>query len=590
MDECPVRKMLCFIGSYAVAVNPFPPSSVVVSYHTTHERPFPTSQPLPSNIPLLINPIDKTMINHYTLTQSAPSKKQKIRRVRFMVDLVTLPLTPLVHQCRQERAAFLKMGVQASPACVELFRRAFAGKEAAWAAIFQQVFQGEIQRWVEAAARVRHLSAEDVAEAIQETHLAFWRYAPQAPTLLQSGDLAPIIAYLQKCVMSAVSTVARKLPPLDEVALENLLGSDEATEGGDAEAPVRKWAQPPQRAFTEEWVNLQEIIEELKKILQDDLERLIAQECFLNGTAPREFLADYADRLSGDDERKKLANLNQALKRIRLRAEKSPTFQQLQSARRKSDGVAFLTYTVSVSSDVGEATMPDVEECALDEATLLEYVQGNAAAELRAAIERSPACMAAAHRLADEVAVLTPLLRLALCPDGATLIDYFAKALPSAQQLVVHNHVQRCRQCQGEIAIFAAIEAVPLRAEAPFFRRLIEAVLTVPTLAPSPVRGAILQYQTPTIYILLDTRKSSGKMRTWTLVGELRTHEGIRFTDLESVRLQQNNEPESPMITATIEEDNSFVVKRLEAGSYRVHIVTSTEEINIRELIIGDDG
>lgn len=518
-----------------------------------------------------------------------------------MVDLATLSLAPLIHECRQERATFLKTGEQRSPACVELFRRAFAGDEAAWAAIFQQVFQVEIQRWVEAAAKVRQLSTEDVAEAIQETHLAFWRYAPQAPTLLQSGDLAPIIAYLQKCVMSAVSAVARKLPPLEEVALEHLLGAEDATDAGSEGTPVRKWAPPPQRTFAEEWVNLHEIIEELKKILQDDLERLIAQECFLNGAAPREFLADYAHLLPGDDERKKLANLNQALKRIRLRAEKSPTFQQLQSARRKNGDTAFLTYNVSVGSvdaQPGEATMPDVEECALDEATLLEYVQGNAAAELRAAIERSPACVAAARRLAEEVALLTPLLRLALCPDSATLIDYYAKALPSAQQLVVHNHVQRCRQCQGELAMFAAIAAVPLQAEPSLLRRLFEAVFLPPTLMAAPVRGALpslhyrTQIRTPAIDILIFTQKQSGKARTWTMRGELRTEEGLHFTQVEKVVLRPVDPPPAdatPELTTTLDADGMFVFRRLEAGLYALQIFTDEEEILIRALKVGEE-
>jgi DNA-binding TFAR19-related protein (PDSD5 family) len=75
-------------------------------------------------------------------------------------------LATLLHACRQEREDFLKRGETSSPACVELFRRAFAGEEAAWDAILRQIFQPEIRRWVEAAARVRNLSADDVEEAI----------------------------------------------------------------------------------------------------------------------------------------------------------------------------------------------------------------------------------------------------------------------------------------------------------------------------------------------------------------------------------------------------------------------------------------
>lgn len=505
-------------------------------------------------------------------------------------------LATLLQRCRQEREAFLKRGETSSPACVELFRRAFAGEEAAWEAIFRQIFQAEIRRWVEAAARVRNLRADDVEEAIQETHLAFWRYAPQAPTLLQSGDLDPVITYLKKCVMSAVTTVTRRLPPPEEVALADLVGNEDDTQPDDGVTKPR-WQLPSQRSATEEWENVDEIVEGLKKILQSDLERLIAQECLLNGTPPREFLADYADSLPGESDSKKLANLNQALKRIRLRAEKAPMFQQRQPTRRKTESPAFLTYSEAAVTESGETMMGDATPCAFDEATLLEYVQGNASAAVCAAIERSPPCVAAARRLAAEIKTLLPILRQALCPDADTLIDYYAKQLPSAQQLVIHNHVQRCRQCQGELAMYAAIDEVPLQAAPAFLQRLFEAVLLLPTQMAAPVRGALpslhyrTQIRTPAIDILLFTQKQSSKARTWTMRGELRTEEGLHFTQVEKIVLRTVDPPseEALELTTTLDADGMFVFRRLEAGSYALQIFTDEEEILIRALKVGDD-
>ena len=506
-------------------------------------------------------------------------------------------LATLRQRCRQEREAFIKRGETSSPACVELFRRAFAGEEAAWEAIFYQVFQPEIRRWVAAAARVRNLTADDVEEAIQETHLAFWRYAPQAPTLLQSGDLDPIITYLKKCVMSAVTTVTRRLPPPEEVALMDLGGNEDDAQPDDG-ATKPRWQLPSQRSATEEWENVDEIVGGLKKILQSDLERLIAQECLLNGTPPREFLTDYADQLPGESDSKKLANLNQALKRIRLRAEKAPMFQHRQSARRKTENPAFLTYSISAVTESGETMTADAAPCAFDEATLLEYVQGNASAELCAAIERSPPCMAAAHRFATEIKTLLPLLRQALCPDVESLIDYYGKRLPSAQQLVVHNHVQRCRQCQEELAMFAAIDDVPLQAAPSFLQRLFEAVLLLPTQMAAPVRGALpslhyrTQIRTPAIDILLFTQKQSGKARTWTMRGELRTEEGLHFTQVEKIVLRPvdpSPADEAADLTTTLDADGMFVFRRLESGIYALQIFTDEEEILIRALKVGEE-
>ena len=107
--------------------------------------------------------------------------------------------------------------------------------------------------------------------------------------------------------------------------------------------------------------------------------------------------------------------------------------------------------------------MPAYEPCPYDEITLLDYVRGVTSYEIKLAIERSPACMAAARTLAEDMQVLTPMLRLALCPDVDTLIEYHEKRLPGAKQLVIHNHVQRCRQCQEELAMFTAIDEVPLQ-------------------------------------------------------------------------------------------------------------------------------
>jgi len=510
-------------------------------------------------------------------------------------------LQDLVRQCQIERQAFFQRGERASPACVALFRRAFADDRLAWAAIFTQVFAHEIRRYIQAAATCRqnqtyaNFSPADLEDAVQETQFAFYRCAPKAPTLLDIGDLAPIIAYLKKCAMSGVATVARKLPRHEET-LSTIAGEDTDDSGDANVATGRKYVMPVAPAFTETIVDVGAILAELNKILQTDEERLIAQECFLNATPPRELVADYAHLLPGVDAEAKLKYLNQALKRIRLRAEKSPSFQNLRNARRKTDSTAFLTYSGSDVAEVGKAMMPELEPCAFDEATLLEYIQGNAAAELRTAIERSPACVEAARLFAEDVEVMAHILRLTPCPDVETLIDYHAKALPSVQQLVVHKHLQPCRQCQAELALFAAIDAVPSQEEPSLLRRIFTAIFLPPTLSHAPVRGTLpsvhyrTQIRTPAIDILMFTQKQSGKARTWTLRGELRTEEGLQFTQVEKIVLRAADAiaSETFELDTTLEEDGMFVFRGLETGVYSLQIVTNEEEILIHTLKVGD--
>ncbi len=510
-------------------------------------------------------------------------------------------LQELVRQCQAERQAFYRQGERLSPACLALFRRAFAGDQLAWEAIFTQIFHEELHRWVTAAGNVRHFTPADVEEALQETRSAFAHYAPHAPTLLDSGDLDPVIAYLKKCVMTGVGRVGRKLQPLTNVALTEIAGEEEGEASETQEQPSRKFATPAERSFTESLDNVRVILDELAKILQTDLERHIAQECFLNGTPPREFIVDYGALLAGDTEKQKLATLNQALKRIRLRAEKSPTFQTWQSARRKTDAAAFLSYSEADVSRVGEVEMPNTDPCAFDEAALLDYIQGNAEAELVTAIERSPACVAAAQRFAAEIALVTALLRLETCPDVAMLIDYHAKQLPSAQQLVVRKHVQGCAQCQIEIAMFDAIAHVSFQEEPSRLRRLFEAFFLPPTLSSVPVRGALpsvhyrTQIRVPAIDLFIFTQKANGKARTWTMRGELRTEEGLQFTQVEQIMLQTADDPdatastEPALLQTTLDADGMFLFRGLEAGLYTLQVFTAKEEILIRALRVGDE-
>ena len=514
-------------------------------------------------------------------------------------------LQELVRQSQAERIAFIRHGEVASPACVELFRRAFADDRLAWEAIFAQVFPQEIRRYIQAAARSRQaqgvapFSPADLEDAVQEAQLAFYHYAPKAPTLLASGDLAPIIAYLKTCTMSAVATVARKLPPPAEAPLSALAGEDNDDGAAENTGFGGKLPLSTLDDFTVTMTNVGAILAELQKILQTDVERLIAQECFLNDTPPRELVVDHAHLFPGGDTEAKLKYLNQALKRIRLRAEKSPTFQNLRSARRKSEGAAFLTYSVADLSTIGEAMMPGVEPCAFDEATLLEYIQGNVPAEQRAAIERAPACVEAARHLAQDVEVLRVLLRLSPCPAVETLLAYHAKALPSAQQLIVRKHLQICNQCQREIAMFAAIDDVTLQEAPSQLRRFFEALFLPPTLSVAPVRGTLpsvqyrTQIRTPAIDIFIFTQKTTGKGRTWTLRGELRTEEGLQFTQVEQLILR-TAEPlaaTAPVeITTTLDEDGMFVFRGLDAGVYALQVFTDEEEILIRALKVGEDG
>lgn len=145
--------------------------------------------------------------------------------------------------------------------------------------------------------------------------------------------------------------------------------------------------------------------------------------------------------------------------------------------------------------------------------------------------------------------------------------------------------------------MFAAIAALPLQAEPSLLRQLFEAIFLPPTLMAAPVRGALpslhyrTQIRTPAIDILIFTQKQAGKGRTWTIRGELRTEEGLHFTQVEKVALRPVDPPsaEAAEFNTTLDADGMFVFRRLEAGIYALQIFTAAEEIIIRALQVGEE-
>ena len=139
-------------------------------------------------------------------------------------------LAELYTEGKRERADFRAGRTKASPACVELFRRAFANEHEAWNAIFDNVFAQDIRQYVQAARQEyiasRGFAPFDLEDAEQETRIAFLKYAPNAPTLLDSGLLEPIIVYLKKCAKSGVALAARR-NRTQTISLAQLTGEEE---------------------------------------------------------------------------------------------------------------------------------------------------------------------------------------------------------------------------------------------------------------------------------------------------------------------------------------------------------------------------
>jgi DNA-directed RNA polymerase specialized sigma24 family protein len=124
-------------------------------------------------------------------------------------------INELIAHCQAERRTYHQTGSPASPACVELFRRAFAGDQDAWAAI-QAVFEPLMRAWVGVQ---HHVEPDDV---LQEALIAFARWAPQHPELVAGDEVSRPLAFLRQCTKTALLMQLRSARRRAHLSLDQL--------------------------------------------------------------------------------------------------------------------------------------------------------------------------------------------------------------------------------------------------------------------------------------------------------------------------------------------------------------------------------
>jgi hypothetical protein len=464
-------------------------------------------------------------------------------------------LDEVIARCREERGAYHSTGARASPWCMELFRRAFARDQDAWAAL-RATFEPLIRAWI---GKQRTVEYDDV---LQETFLAFAHYAPTHPDLVAGDEPDRVLGFLRRCAKTALLTLLRRHHDEDDLSEQAVA----APSVGDAEA----------RAI---------IRERLELLLETEEERRAFYLRFECGLRPQQIVAIYSRQFPD------LGALYDIIQRITRRLRKDSTIRALYGlspvARQKPGADASLEIRALAGDE--DDTMPE-EPCAMSEALLLDYITGAAASDLRLAVERSPACLAAARRLAHELRPLLRRLYRMSCPDAPTLVAYQERQLQGAAHLVIHRHITGCPLCQEECALLAEIDSVPLTPTPGAMRRLVEALFQPAIGLPQPARGELLRYESPQVLIALSVRRMPGQPRTWTLRGQARTPDGRHIPGMiEAALLRPLDTPDQEEQPGAIEASGSFVFRRLLAGAYSLRLLTAEEEIIIRRIVVGDD-
>ena len=507
-------------------------------------------------------------------------------------------LDAVVSCCEQERSAFRRDGERSSPCCLELFRLAFYGDQAkrdlAWmgiAKIFQPLVHARVRAVLYKLGTPHLLDEQTQADIVQNAWLAFTRKPPSClepeAGKAQNNDLSPILEYWGTCTKNEVLQARRKFSRRRETEIS----PDHPASSSHHTIELRIMLQ-----------------QQLLTLLETDAERLLFDLAFGQSLKPAEIVARYPERYP---------DVKQVYKKVRSlkdRLRKDPIMRQLAGLEADAlgdkddpgdkdapgDTPTQGDSRVSGSAHEKRGDPPSLEiqttdleqeaplmeqPCELEDAILFDYIAGRATPQQRSAVDRSSACRQRAQVIADEVSRIEGLLYRVTCPEPARLVDYQERRLVGTPALVVLRHLEHCAFCKEDLAILAAIDAVPLEAPHPFtrIRRAVEALLQ-PALSLQ-LRGQTQTYATPDVHITLSHRRTPGGLVRWTLSGELSTPDGGPFAGVvEQVSLQDDD---TPVLEAEIEDDGAFILRNLTAGRYRLVISTSDQELTIRALAIG---
>jgi DNA-directed RNA polymerase specialized sigma24 family protein len=502
-------------------------------------------------------------------------------------DLSSRPTSALSDCCRRERNDFHTKNERSSPCCGALFRRAFNADQEAWAAI-DNIFNSLLQSWARAVLHAKGnpnlLDADMLADAVQEAKFKLSKDGSERLHLVPGDDISVVLEFWRTCTKNEVLMLLRKIS----------VRPQETTVDPNA-------AENTQAAIIE---NRQALRDLLNALLETEDERLVTELLFHQGFKPAEIAQGYPERFPNG-----AADVSKIAQRLRRRFWKDPLMRDLAGLPPRDDD-----YDDDSARNFGESTDGDMpsaprrrkprgpssleiqlnpEEagrspmnmpCALDESILFEYVVGLVSTEQRAAIESSPACLMRAQAIAAEVARIEQLLYRVDCPEPKTLIEYQERRTEGMQALVIRKHVEHCEQCKQELAILAAIDAIPLTTTSPLkrLRSVVEAMLQ-----PAPqlgLRGQTHIYEAPQVLITLSFSQTPGGRARWTLTGELTASDGGPYEDiLEVVELHSE---EYASIAADL-DDGTFTLRDVPSGRYRLVITTPDAELTIKMLSIG---
>jgi DNA-directed RNA polymerase specialized sigma24 family protein len=203
----------------------------------------------------------------------------------------------LIARCQEERRAYHQTGSPGSPACVELFRRAFAGDQDAWTAV-QGVFEPLMRAWI---GTQQHVDPDDV---LQEALIAFARWAPQHPELVTGDEVSRPLAFLRQCTKTALLMQLRGARRRAHLSLDGL---NHPLPHDAADAVETRLV----------------LHDRTRQLLVTPQERLVFDELLVYGLKPQDIFRRHPDQFPD------LETLRTVIQRVLRRLRKDPVIQEL---------------------------------------------------------------------------------------------------------------------------------------------------------------------------------------------------------------------------------------------------------------------
>lgn len=229
-----------------------------------------------------------------------------------MAGVYEIPLADLAQQCAEETDKYRVRQQSEQLFCFELMRRALAEDVPEAFTYIYRIYEPQVLTWVYRHARF--IETDETAEYFAGSALRSFYFRTHGPHFAAFPSLAHLLAYIKRCVHTAIAQYLRDHAQPASISLE-IIG--DSGQNADLDAGLRA---------AEVWARIVEV-------LPDQRDQLLARCALVLGMRPQQTYHDYPDQWSGERE------ISVALYRIRRTLRRDPQLRQLAGLGDSDDGL-----------------------------------------------------------------------------------------------------------------------------------------------------------------------------------------------------------------------------------------------------------